>query len=172
MFIVWSLFLPTSQKYCIWIQTPKETNHEIKTSIFTCCFHEIKTFSLVSLILTLYSLWTIFIFSQFHEHIFRSSVRRCSSKYVLLKISQYSDLKRDSNRGAWCKSGTRTPGLGTRDPRKSLKVAPETPLKFKSGTPGPPSKFKSGTLIIKFLHCLTYFVLDKYVYNMDIIFHK
>ena len=24
-------------------QTPKETNHEIKTSIFTCFFHEIKT---------------------------------------------------------------------------------------------------------------------------------
>ena len=28
---------------------------------------------------------------------------------------------------------------------------------------GPPSKFKSGTLIIIFLHCLTYFVLDKYI---------
>ena len=57
---------------------------------------------------------------------------------------------------AWCKSGT----LG---PPQSLKVGPGTPLKFKSGTPGPPSKFKSGTLIIRFLHCLTYFVLDKYI---------
>ena len=40
--------------------------------------------------------------------------------------------------------------------------------------PGLPSKFKSGTLIIIFLHCLTYFVLDKYIYiyNMEIIFHK
>ena len=62
--------------------------------------------------------------------------------------------------------------LGTRDPPQSLKVGPGTLLKFKSGTlgppskfksrtPGPPSKFKSGTLIITFLHCLTYFVLDK-----------
>ena len=62
--------------------------------------------------------------------------------------------------------------LRTRDPPQSLKVRPETSLKFKSGTPGPPSKFKSGTLIIIFLHCLTYFVLDKYIYNMEIIFHK
>ena len=63
-------------------------------------------------------------------------------------------------------------GPGPRDPPQSLKVGPGTPLKFKSGTlgppskfksrtPGPPSKFKSGTLIITFLHCLTYFVLDK-----------
>ena len=37
------LFLTTSQKYCIWIQTPKETNHEIKGNIFTCFFLEIKT---------------------------------------------------------------------------------------------------------------------------------
>ena len=84
---------------------------------------------------------------------------------------------------AWCKSGTRTPGPGIRDPPQSLKVGPGSPLKFKSGTPGPPSKFKSripgppskfksGTFIIIFLHCLTYFVLDKYIYNMEIIFHK
>ena len=51
---------------------------------------------------------------------------------------------------AWCKSGTRTSGPGTRDPLK----------------------FKSGTLIIIFLHCLTYFVLDIYIYNMEIIFHE
>ena len=63
-------------------------------------------------------------------------------------------------------------GPGPRDPPQSLKVGPGTPLKFKSGTPGPPSKFKSGTLIIIFLHCLTYFVLDKYMYNMEIIFHE
>ena len=72
---------------------------------------------------------------------------------------------------------------GTRDPPQSLKVGPGTslkfkrgmprpPSKFKSGTPGPSSKFKSGTLIIIFLHCLTYFVLDKYIYNMEIIFHE
>ena len=53
-------------------------------------------------------------------------------------------------------------------------MGPETPLKFESGTPGPlsefksgtsgpPSKFKSGILIIIFLHCLTYYVLDKYI---------
>ena len=68
-------------------------------------------------------------------------------------------------------------------PPQSLKVGPGTPRKFKSGTPGPPSKFKSrtpgppsmfksGTIIIFFLHCLTHFVLDKYIYNMEIIFHK
>ena len=49
---------------------------------------------------------------------------------------------------------------------------PGLPSKFKSRTLGPPSKFKSGTLIIIFLHGLTYFVLDKYVYNMEIIFHE
>ena len=79
--------------------------------------------------------------------------------------------------------GPRNAGPGTRDPPQSLKVGPGTPLKFKSGTPGlpsksksripgPPSKFKNGTLIKIFLHCLTYFVLDKYIYNMEIIFHE
>ena len=38
--------------------------------------------------------------------------------------------------------------------------------------PGTPLKFKSGTLIIIFLHCLTYFVLDKHMYNMEIICHQ
>ena len=33
--------------------------------------------------------------------------------------------------------------------------------------PGPPLEFKSGTLIIIFLHCLTYLVQDKYIYNME-----
>ena len=73
---------------------------------------------------------------------------------------------------AWCKSGTRTSGPGTRDPLKFKSGTSEHPSKFKSRTPGPPSKFKSGTLIIIFLHCLTYFVLDKYIYNMEIIFHE
>ena len=82
---------------------------------------------------------------------------------------------------AWYKSGTKALGLGysglwdpgprTRDLPQSLKVGPRTPLKFKSGTPGPSSKFKSGTLLI-FLHCLTYYVLDKYIYNMELNFHE
>ena len=74
-------------------------------------------------------------------------------------------------------------GPGPRDPPQSLKVGLGTPLKFKSETAGPhpkfksgtlgsPSKFKSGTLVIIFLHCLTYFVPDKYIYNMEIIFHE
>ena len=42
-----------------------------------------------------------FNFSQFHEHIFKSSCRRYSSNYVLLKILQYSELKRDSNTGVF-----------------------------------------------------------------------
>ena len=77
----------------------------------------------------------------------------------------------------------RTSGPGTWDPPQSLKVGLETLLKFKSGIPGPPSKFKgrtsgppskskSGTLITIFLHCLTYLALDKYIYNMEIIFHE
>ena len=72
------------------------------------------------------------------------------------------------------KVGPRPQDPGTRDPGppQSLKVGPGTPLKFKSGIPGPPSKFKSGTLIIIFLHCLIYFVPDKYMYNMEIIFHE
>ena len=82
---------------------------------------------------------------------------------------------------AWCKSGTRTPGprtpskfkSGARDPPplKFKSGAPGPPSKFKSRTPGPSSKFKSWTLII-FLHCLNYFVLDKNIYNMEIIFHE
>ena len=40
-------------------------------------------------------------FPQFHEHIFRSSRCRRSSKYVLLKISQYLELKSDSNTGVF-----------------------------------------------------------------------
>ena len=63
-------------------------------------------------------------------------------------------------------------GPGSRDPPQNLKVGPGTPLKFKSRTPGPPSKFKSRTLMIIFLHCLTYFVLGKYIYNMEKIFHE
>ena len=68
--------------------------------------------------------------------------------------------------------GLGTVGPGTRQPNQDLKVGRKTPLKFKSGTPGLPSKFKSWIPIIIFLHCLTYFVLGKYVYNMEIIFHE
>ena len=48
-------------------------------------------------------------------------------------------------RRAWCKSGTRTSGPGTRNPPQSLNVGPGTPIKFKNGTPGLLPKFKSGT---------------------------
>ena len=57
-----------SQKY-LWIQTSKETNPEIKTSISTRFFHEIKT----NVCFCWKSSWTTFIFSQFHDLIFRSS---------------------------------------------------------------------------------------------------
>ena len=30
-----------------------------------------------------------------------ATIRRCSSKWVLLKIAQYSELKRDSNTGVF-----------------------------------------------------------------------
>ena len=72
---------------------------------------------------------------------------------VLVKLSKRKDcqhvwsVKKDLENffQAWCKSGTRTPVLGIRDPPQSLKVGPGTPLMFKNGTPGPPSKLKSGT---------------------------
>ena len=60
--------------------------------------------------------------------------------------------------------------------RHGVKVrpGPRDPRPRDPGTrdPGPPSKFKSETLIIIFLHCLTYFVLDKYICNMEIICHE
>ena len=81
----------------------------------------------------------------------------------------------------WCKrhgdQDPRTWDLSTLepetwDPPQSLKVGPGTPLKFKSGSSGSNSKFKSGILVIIFLHCLPYFILDKYINNMEIIFHE
>ena len=99
----WSLFLITSQKYYIWIQTPKETNHEIKTSIFTCFSHEIKTnifpcfFNIKLKIPYEQSLFFLSFVNTFSE----AAVWRCSWKQVLLKISHYSKLKIDSNRGAF-----------------------------------------------------------------------
>ena len=35
----WSLFLITPKKYCMWIQTSWETNHEVKTNIFSCFWY-------------------------------------------------------------------------------------------------------------------------------------
>ena len=74
-----------------------------KKSIFSCFFHEIKT-----------NIFTCFFniklkipyepslsFLSFMNTISEAAVRRCSSKWVLLKISQYSKLKWDSNRGAF-----------------------------------------------------------------------
>ena len=71
--------------------------------------------------------------------------------------------------------GPRDAGTWDPEPPQSLKVGLGTSLKFKGGSPGPPSKsksrtpgpttkFKSEALLIIFLHCLTYFVLDKYIY--------
>ena len=75
------------------------------------------------------------------------------------------------------------PGIQDPEPPQSLKVGRGTPLKFrfgipgshskfKGGSPGPSSEFKSGTFIIIFFHWLTYFVLDKYIDNVKIIFHE
>ena len=103
----------------------------------------------------------------------------------LLRYIHYHCLSFTQKNKAWCNSGTRTPGRKTSGPGppQSLKVGPGTLLKFRRGTPGshskfkggipgPPSKFKSGTFIIIFFHCLTYFVLDKYIDNVKIIFHE
>ena len=60
----------------------------------------------------------------------------------MLKVSSDSSVRHGVKVGP----GPRDLGIlgsGTRDPPQSLKVGPETPLKFKSGTLGPPSKFKS-----------------------------
>ena len=56
---------------------------------------------------------------------------------------------------------------GTQDagaPSKFKNEIPGPPSKFKSRTPGLPSKVKNGTLIIKFLHFLTYHIPDKYIF--------
>ena len=42
-----------------------------------------------------------FNFSQFHNRFSETAVRRCSSKQVLLKILQYSELTRDFNTGVF-----------------------------------------------------------------------
>ena len=49
-------------------------------------------------------------------------------------------------------------------PLKFKRETPGPPSKFKSRTPGLPSKVKNGTLIIKFLHFLTYYIPDKYIF--------
>ena len=75
-------------EYCIWIQTPKEINHQTKTSIFTCFFslNKNKHFHLFLWYKYKNSLWIIFFF-QFHEHIFRSS-----SLQMLFKIGALKDF--------------------------------------------------------------------------------
>ena len=54
--------------------------------------------------------------------------------------------------------------LSTPPPLKFKRETPGPPSKFKSRTPGLPSKVKNGTLIIKFLHFLTYYIPDKYIF--------
>ena len=82
LFIVWNLFITTSKKYRIWIQISWETNPEVKTNIFTCfwywCWKNL--FLNVKLKLLIY-----FNFSQFHEHICRSSHMQMFFKISALK---------------------------------------------------------------------------------------
>ena len=47
-------------------------------------------------------------------------------------------------RRAWCKSGTRTSGPGTRNPPQSLNVGPGTPIKFKMGLQDSSQNLKVG----------------------------
>ena len=67
-------------------QTPKETNHEIKTSIFTCFLHEIKTNIFTSFFnIRLKSLLNKFYFFSVSSYGFmntfsEAAVRRYSSK--------------------------------------------------------------------------------------------
>ena len=62
------------KEYCMRIQIPKETNHEIKT----CSPVSVDVEKSCLLMSSLNSLRAIFNFSQFHEHIFRNS--NCSLK--------------------------------------------------------------------------------------------
>ena len=85
-------------------QIPKETNHEIKTSIFSCFFHEIKT----NIFTCFFNIKLKFLVNKFYffsvssygfmNTFSEAAVRRSSSKKLLLKISQCFELKRDSNR--------------------------------------------------------------------------
>ena len=62
----------------------------------------------------------------------------CKNVYTW-KSNRFSSFRNKLIR-AWCKSGSRTPGPGTRDPSQSFKLVPWASLKFKIGTPGPPLK--------------------------------
>ena len=65
----------------------------------------------------------------------------CVLKY--LKLTRPTTACYTSKRhGVKVGPGPRDPG--PQDPPQSLKMGPETPLKFTCGTPGPSSKFKSG----------------------------
>ena len=76
------LFITTPKKCCMRIQTSWETNHEIKTNIYTCfwywrwknVFFNVKLKLLIN-----------FDFSQFHQHIFRSSRMQMFFKIGALK---------------------------------------------------------------------------------------
>ena len=106
-------------------------------------------------------------------------IKDCSINFLCGKLLkqkiQYHLSWTFSSLSAWCKSGTRTSkpwDPGPRPPTKFKSGTRDLPLKFESGTQGALSKFKSGTLTITFLHCWTYFVLDKYMHNMEISFHE
>ena len=73
-----SLFLTTPKEYCMWIKTSWETNHEIKTNIFTCFWYWCWKNLFFNVKLKL--LMNNFNFSQFHEHIFRSRRSQMFSK--------------------------------------------------------------------------------------------
>ena len=76
-------------------QTPKETNHEIKRSIFICFFHEIKkniftcffNIKVKFLVNKFYFFLSFMIW--FHEHIFRSS-----RSQIFFKIAALEDQQR------------------------------------------------------------------------------
>ena len=106
----------------------------------------------------------IYFFSKnFHEYIRRENLsNKMAQKWYGVKVGPVPWDLGPRNHG--------TQDLGPTSKFKSRTLGP--PSKFKSATLGPPSKFKSTTLIIIFLHWLTYFVLDKYIYNMEMIFHK
>ena len=72
---------------CEWIQTSQETNHEIKANIFTYFWYWHWKNQFFNGRLNFYIIFFTKTFSW-------AAVCKCSSKQVLRKISEYSELKR------------------------------------------------------------------------------
>ena len=85
IFIIWGLFLTTSKKYCMLIQTPKKTNHEIKTKRYSFSLvsdNDVEKFCFLCRVKIPYQQFLLFLrFMHFQKQLFADILRnRCSKK--------------------------------------------------------------------------------------------